>query len=226
MTRGRSRFSLKLPHKSNWRQGSASSLEGQPGLGQPMKLNLATEVSGKPDEVFPWRDNPDKAMLWQKGVKKGEILVETPEKIGTTFIEEMEEGRNSLVMHGVITGYVKNQMITFQLKQNSQACGLLFNHRGRWQVSDFGRIEYSLEISNEYNESCLGAQDERKYFETNGIGIRGIEETSCTRKGRERVCENLNPKVPEGIGGCVTYIPANLQGPRRPSGIPQFFQRK
>jgi hypothetical protein len=60
-------------------------------------------------------DNPEKAMLWQKGVKKGTILKETPEKIGTTFIEEMEENGNSLEMHGVISGYVRDKMITFQL---------------------------------------------------------------------------------------------------------------
>jgi hypothetical protein len=81
-----------------------------------MKINFAIEVSGEPDEVFPWIDNPEKAMLWQKGVKKGEIIKETPEKIGTTFIEEMEDSEGSLVMHGVITGYVKNQTITFQLE--------------------------------------------------------------------------------------------------------------
>lgn len=81
-----------------------------------MKINLATEVSGEPDEVFTWIDNPEKAMLWQKGVKKGEITRETPDKIGTTFIEEMEEGGNSLVMHGLITGYVRNRMITFRLE--------------------------------------------------------------------------------------------------------------
>ncbi len=60
-----------------------------------MKINCAIEVSGQPDEVFPWIDDPEKAMLWQKGVKKGEIIRETPEKIGTTFTEEMEEGGNS-----------------------------------------------------------------------------------------------------------------------------------
>ena len=46
-------------------------------------------------------------MLWQKGVKEGKILVETPEKIGTTFKEVMEEDGNSLEMFGVITGYIQ-----------------------------------------------------------------------------------------------------------------------
>lgn len=130
-----------------------------------MKLNLATEVSGKPDEVFPWIDNPDKAMLWQKGVKKGEILVETPEKIGTTFIEEMEEGRNSLVMHGVITGYVKNQMITFQLESKIHrlaVCYSITGEGGRSLISVESNIHWkfpmnimSLVLGRKMKESIL-----------------------------------------------------------------------
>lgn len=130
-----------------------------------MKLNLATEVSGKPDEVFPWIDNPDKAMLWQKGVKKGEILVETPEKIGTTFIEEMEEGRNSLVMHGVITGYVKNQMITFQLESKIHRLAVCYSitaEGGRSLISVESNIHWkfpmnimSLVLGRKMKESIL-----------------------------------------------------------------------
>ena len=95
-----------------------------------MKINFAVEVLGKPDEVFPWIDNPEKAMLWQKGVKKGEIIKETPEKIGTTFMEEMEEGGNSLVMCGVITGYVRNQMITFHLESKIHKLDVCYSITG------------------------------------------------------------------------------------------------
>lgn len=105
-----------------------------------MKLTLATQVSGRPDEVFPWIDNPDKAMLWQKGVKKGEILVETPEKIGTTFIEDMEEGGNSLVMHGVITRYVKNKMIAFQLESKIHRLAVCYSITG-----DGGKSQITVE---------------------------------------------------------------------------------
>jgi len=95
-----------------------------------MKINFAIEVSGEPDEVFPWIDNPEKAMLWQKGVKKGEIIQETPGKIGTTFMEEMEEGGNSLVMRGVITGYVRNKMITFQLESKIHKLDVCYSITG------------------------------------------------------------------------------------------------
>lgn len=81
-----------------------------------MKISLAVEVAVRPEEVFPWLDDPEKAMLWQKGVKKAEIIQATPDRIGTTFVEEMEEDGNALQMHGVITAYAPNRMIAFHLE--------------------------------------------------------------------------------------------------------------
>lgn len=80
-----------------------------------MRILFAVDILCGPDKVFPWIAEPEKAMLWQKGVKKGEIIKETPEKIGTTFIEEMGENGNSIEMFGVITGYVQNKLIAFHL---------------------------------------------------------------------------------------------------------------
>ncbi|MGB6894596.1 MAG: SRPBCC family protein [Dehalococcoidia bacterium] len=81
-----------------------------------MKITLAVDILCKPEEVFPWIAEPDKAMLWQKGVKGGEIIKETPEKIGTTFREEMEENGNSIVMYGEITNYIQDKLISFHLE--------------------------------------------------------------------------------------------------------------
>lgn len=96
-----------------------------------MKIHYAIELSCEPDEVFTWIDNPEKAMLWQKGVKKGEIIKETPEKIGTTFIEEMEDNGNSLEMRGVITGYIRNKMITFQLESKIHKLEVCYSVTGK-----------------------------------------------------------------------------------------------
>jgi hypothetical protein len=81
-----------------------------------MRISFSIDISQKPEEVFPWIAEPEKALLWQKGVKKGEIIQERPEKIGTTFREVMEEDGNHLEMSGVITGYIHNQLIAFHLK--------------------------------------------------------------------------------------------------------------
>ncbi len=55
-------------------------------------------------------------MQWQKNVKGGEIIVNKPEVIGTTFKEEIEEDGNSLEMYGVITKFIRNQIIEFHLE--------------------------------------------------------------------------------------------------------------
>ena len=81
-----------------------------------MEIALAVDIFRKPEEVFPWVAEPEKAMRWQKGVKGGEILIETPAKVGTTFREEVEENGNSLVMYGEITDYIQDQLISFHLE--------------------------------------------------------------------------------------------------------------
>jgi len=81
-----------------------------------MEITASIDISSKPKEVFSWINNPDKAMRWQKGVKSGEIIKETADKIGTTFKEELEENGKSLVIHGEITDYVPDKIISFKLE--------------------------------------------------------------------------------------------------------------
>ena len=81
-----------------------------------MKITFAIEIFCRPEELFPWIAEPEKAMRWQKGVRGGEIIIETPEKIGTMFREEMEENGNRLVMHGEITDYIQDRLISFHLE--------------------------------------------------------------------------------------------------------------
>ena len=81
-----------------------------------MKITLEIDISCRPDEVFSWINDPDKAIRWQKGVKSGEILKETSEKIGTRFKEVLEENGKSLEMLGEITDYIPDKLISFHLE--------------------------------------------------------------------------------------------------------------
>ena len=81
-----------------------------------MRITYANEILKPPEFVFPWIAEPDKAMQWQKNVKGGEVIINRPEVIGTTFKEEIEEGGNSLEMYGVITKFIRNQIIEFHLE--------------------------------------------------------------------------------------------------------------
>jgi len=69
-----------------------------------------------PEVVFPWIAEPEKAMKWQKDVKGGEITISTPEVIGTTFKEVIEEDGNQLELKGTITKYVADKIIGFHLE--------------------------------------------------------------------------------------------------------------
>ena len=81
-----------------------------------MRVLYSTEISRPPEVVFPWIADPEKAMQWQKNVQGGEILIDRPEIIGTTFIETIEEDGNTLEMRGEITAYRENQVIGFHLQ--------------------------------------------------------------------------------------------------------------
>ncbi len=81
-----------------------------------MKISFSTSINKPPSEVFPWIDDPDKAMQWQKGVKAWAIIRDAPEQIGTTFTETLEEDGQTLEMTGTITGYQAGRSIAFHLE--------------------------------------------------------------------------------------------------------------
>ena len=81
-----------------------------------MEIASSIDINSTPEIVFEWLANPEKAMQWMTSVSSGEILHETPEKIGTTFREVVEDEGGSLEMHGMITGFEAGKMIAFHLE--------------------------------------------------------------------------------------------------------------
>jgi len=81
-----------------------------------MRIYYSNQISKPPEIVFPWIADPEKAMKWQKNVKGGEIIVDKPEIVGTTFKEVIEENGNVLEMEGTITKYIKNKLMGFHIK--------------------------------------------------------------------------------------------------------------
>lgn len=81
-----------------------------------MIINVSIEIGRRPNDVFPWLSDVDKAMKWQRNVKSQEIIEKAEHFTGTKFKETIEEDGNSLEMQGVITKYVLNQEISFHLE--------------------------------------------------------------------------------------------------------------
>lgn len=81
-----------------------------------MNIKYSKEILRPPEIVFPWIVEPEKAMKWQRNVKGGEIIIKTPEMIGTTFTEVIEEDGKVLEMQGTITKYKEDQIIGFHIQ--------------------------------------------------------------------------------------------------------------
>jgi hypothetical protein len=68
-----------------------------------------------PERVWYWLGDPERAVAWQTNVSKTEILKKTPNWIGTTFRETIEENGNGTEMRGVVTDYKENQSLAMRM---------------------------------------------------------------------------------------------------------------
>jgi hypothetical protein len=81
-----------------------------------MRILNEIDISRPPKAVFPWIADPRKAMQWQGDVEGGRIITSTPEIVGTTFTESVQDESGRLEMHGTITEYDKNRAMGFHLE--------------------------------------------------------------------------------------------------------------
>jgi len=81
-----------------------------------MKIASSIDIKSSPEVVFGWLENPQKAMQWMTSVSGGEILHETPERVGTTFREVVQDESGSMEMYGMITGFEADKSIAFHLE--------------------------------------------------------------------------------------------------------------
>ena len=56
-----------------------------------MKFTYTMDIKCTPEKVWYWLGTPERVMVWQTNVSKTEILEKTPDWIGTTFRETIEE---------------------------------------------------------------------------------------------------------------------------------------
>lgn len=78
-------------------------------------ISCSIDINRRPEEVFLWVKDPEKAMVWMTSVSKGEILHQTPDLVGTTFRETVEDEGRGTELHGMIIGYTPDESISFHL---------------------------------------------------------------------------------------------------------------
>ena len=92
-----------------------------------MKIVNAIEINAPADTVFGWLEDPNRAMEWMTSVTKGEIIEQTPEIVGTTFREHIEENGHGTEMRGVITACDKNSRLAFHLEGDFNTVDVVFS---------------------------------------------------------------------------------------------------
>ncbi|MCG8056204.1 MAG: SRPBCC domain-containing protein [Candidatus Thiodiazotropha endolucinida] len=114
---------------------------------QSMRIASQTEILRPPEIVFPWISEPEKAMKWQKNVKRGDIIERKPGVVGTTFKELIEEDGKSLEMYGIITRFDENKNIGFHITS---------------KIHEFD-VDYLLELVSNSTKVTIEANIEWKF---------------------------------------------------------------
>ena len=81
-----------------------------------MKISTTIEIGNSPGKIFYWLEDPARAMTWMTSVSRTEIVKETPNMIGTTFRELIEENGRGTEMRGEVTDFVLNKRLAFHLE--------------------------------------------------------------------------------------------------------------
>ncbi len=91
-----------------------------------MKVTNRIEMNATPKEVFYWLEEPDRAMAWMTSVTRSEIINETPNRVGTTFREYIEDSGRGTEMRGVVTEFVPDERFAVHLEGDHSSVDVCF----------------------------------------------------------------------------------------------------
>jgi uncharacterized protein YndB with AHSA1/START domain len=95
-----------------------------------MKLVYNIEIMAAPEQVFYWIERPERAKQWVMNVSRSEYIKETPDRVGTTFREYIEEGGQGIEMIGVVTEFQSNRLFAVRLESESHTADVSFVLKG------------------------------------------------------------------------------------------------
>ena len=113
-----------------------------------MQFTYTMEINCAPEKVWYWLGTPERAKVWQTNVSKTEILEKTPNWVGTTFRETIEENGRSVEMQGEVTDYRENQSLAMHMS-------------GKYNVVD---VEWRIEKVGNYTRVIINSDIQFKSF--------------------------------------------------------------
>ena len=108
-----------------------------------MKISHSIEIERSPEEVFIWIKDPERAKEWMTSVSEGEMLTGDPNTVGSTFREVVRDENGETEMHGVVTGFEENQMISFHLSGEYNTVDVEFHVK---KVNERTRVTQNADI--------------------------------------------------------------------------------
>ena len=97
-----------------------------------MKIKHAIDIKSSPEKVWYWLGNPERAKVWQTNVSKTEIIKQTPDMIGTTFRETIEEKGSGTEREGIVIDYRENQALAMHLSGKYNVVDV------KWLIEEMG----------------------------------------------------------------------------------------
>ena len=74
-----------------------------------MKTSKTTIIDAPASIVFPWFEDSERLRQWIPNIVEDVALIETPEKVGSTFRQVFLERGKQMEMTGEITAYAENE---------------------------------------------------------------------------------------------------------------------
>ena len=97
-----------------------------------MKVNNAIDLNCTPEKVWYWLGDPERAVKWQTNISKTEILNKTPDWVGTTYRERIEENGRGVEMQGVVTEYTENKLLGMHVSGKYNVVDV------KWRIEEVG----------------------------------------------------------------------------------------
>lgn len=91
-----------------------------------MQIQNQIVIHAKPASVFYWLEKPERAKKWQQEVTATVITQQTPNNVGTTFVETIQEGNKSTCMAGLVTEFSRDKKLAIRLHSAQLSLHIVF----------------------------------------------------------------------------------------------------
>lgn len=105
-----------------------------------LRISNTIEIKAVPAQVFYWLGDPVRAREWMKSVSHTEIIEKTPNWIGTTFRETVEEKGRGTELRGVVADFIANERMAFHLEGEFNTVDVVWTLRDKGQTTEVSQV--------------------------------------------------------------------------------------